>query len=133
MKLYWLEKRGAVIHKYFNVLDFNKDDMKQLAIKLVEAQVTIAKNFSVKFYYAYEGNRKELQECGWRGWDEAFDTRKHATQQTAPTPAMFALANKQFHIVEWLEKQGATSHLFLKNNVLAARDVVDYDYDGWID
>lgn len=43
---------------------------------------------------------------------------------------MYALANKHYHVVGWLESQGAKQHIGL--NYLEARQKVDRNYDAWI-
>ena len=47
------------------------------------------------------------------------------------TVALFALANKQFQIVSWIETQGGVKHK--SYNVQTARDEVDGGYNNWID
>ena len=51
----------------------------------------------------------------------------------AATCAIFALANKQFDILDWLEEQGAKRHMYLKRNVKHAREIIDPYYDSWIE
>ena len=49
--------------------------------------------------------------------------------------ALYAIANKHFDIVEWLESQGAKDHLIVNGNRITPQDArikIDKDYDGWI-
>lgn len=65
-------------------------------------------------------------------YDEVFDRQKHVSSIPA-TCGMYALANKQFAILDWLEEQGAKKHKFLYRNVKYAREIIDPYYDAWIE
>ena len=47
--------------------------------------------------------------------------------------AMFALANKHYDIVSWLETQGAEKHKILNGDFEQARQRIEASYDGWMD
>ena len=51
------------------------------------------------------------------------------------TCAYYAIANKRFDIVEWLESQGAKNHINYSGYRITpqdARKIIDKTYDGWV-
>merc|ERR1711879_63201 len=64
-----------------------------------------------KWGYAFNGELDELKRMEDRDWNERLkdkiDKRK---MQNGTSPAMYALANEHYDIVEWLEQQGAVRH-----------------------
>ena len=121
--------------------------------KLLFPQFWLPRNVNArsKWGLTFAGQLRELEKVSvkltkWqknetRFWDEGVDDKKNRSNGNGPSCAVFALANKHYHIVQWLESQGAIRHKELikpdQQDFIGARNEIDRDrpkkYNGWIE
>ena len=65
-------------------------------------------------------------------WDERAKYEL-STGENPLTCAMYALANKHYDVVSWLESQGATEHKKCNGDFKIARNTIAPKFDGWMD
>ena len=99
-------------------------------------------NARSKWGFAFSGEIPELEKikvrlAKWQTseadfWDEGTEDRSEKIPGNGPSCAAYALANKHYHVVQWLESRGAQRHKHL-HSYTEARMQINKAFDGWID